>query len=523
MSSETEVEKPDCPECGGLMNSDGVRQWRCPNKQCGRTLKKNAKSRVVRINKEEEELNKYGYDVDKAIARAEFIREKYEAGHRNFIVVSAQNNTGVFQAFFQSIKTYCKHNKAQLIVIASHYKNTDAWSKGEEKSWVDDVQPYIIHGDLELGNIVIKANFKINATSLHPLNGKQAHGQGKWAIFGHPQHAMLPVATPGDMYPLRLYSTGSCTKANYSISDIGERAKFNHVFGALVVNFRGHQYPFIRQINADGNGAFYDLDKRYTSSKVTKGHRIECLTPGDEHVKFNAVKQVTYLDKKSIVNVLRPRRIFRHDILDGYAGSHHHDNNDLIRFKKFHKKDDNYRDELDEVVDFINETTPVGSINYIVASNHDDHLDKWLKKVDPREDPRNALLIHELKYKQYKNVLKGLTTNPLEIYLIPRLKVNCNFLSRNRAFLVDEVDMSQHGDVGTNGSRGSASALSKTAFKSTIGHSHSARIVQGVYQAGTSTNRLNYENGLGDHSITHVIQYKGGKRTLIDIYDDEWF
>jgi len=47
------------------------------------------------------------------------------------------------------------------------------------------------------------------------------------------------------------------------------------------------------------------------------------------------------------------------------------------------------------------------------------------------------------------------------------------------------TDVSQHGDVGTNGSRGSARGLARATYKMSIGHGHGARICQGVWQCHT--------------------------------------
>jgi len=96
------------------------------------------------------------------------------------------------------------------------------------------------------------------------------------------------------------------------------------------------------------------------------------------------------------------------------------------------------------------------------------------------------------------------------------------FLDRNEPFYIYDVDVSQHADVGPNGSRGSARGLAKTPDKMTIAHAHGARIFQGVYQVGVSTGRLEYERGLSDHSNTHCLHYKNGKRTLLDIIDGRY-
>jgi hypothetical protein len=42
--------------------------------------------------------------------------------------------------------------------------------------WCDDVKPYLVKGDIQFGNVLIRSDVKINATTLWPLSGKQAHG-----------------------------------------------------------------------------------------------------------------------------------------------------------------------------------------------------------------------------------------------------------------------------------------------------------------------------------------------------------
>ncbi len=104
-----------------------------------------------------------------------------------------------------------------------------------------------------------------------------------------------------------------------------------------------------------------------------------------------------------------------------------------------------------------------------------------------------------------------------------RSPANYDFLSPNKPFIVSGVDYSQHGHIGTNGSRGTATGLAKAANKMVIGHSHGAKIFKGVYQTGVSTDRLEYEKGMSNHTHTHCIQYPNGKRALIDIFNGKWY
>jgi hypothetical protein len=506
--------RPECHKCGGFMKSDGVKRprWRCTS--CNASRVKSYQRLPPSDVLEQEQENRWGYDTDKAEA---YVQKILNSNKKRYVITSAQNNTEPFQAFLESLHQYCDHINAELLIVPSHYKNLDAWNKEDEKCWDPAVEPYLVHGDIQLGHVLVRASVKIEAPAINPLAGKQAHGGNNWVVFGHPQHAMEPVATAGQSWPKRLYTTGSCTKRNYSVSDRGEKARFNHLFGALVVDG-----PFVRMVSANSHGKFYDLDCRASRTGVTTGHTIESLVTGDEHVKFNTVSGPTYTHKKSIVNVLKPKYIVRHDVLDGYAGSHHHQRDPLTEFRKHHSGDNDYRAELEQCVKFINDTTPSWATTLIVPSNHHDHLKKWLDTADLNKDHTNALLICELNHKMRDAALKGEETDPFYLYSKEKLTCKHKFLDRNEAFMIGDVDHTQHGDVGVNGSRGSARSFANVTYKVTIGHSHGARVVKGVFQVGVSTGKLEYERGLSDHSNSHVIQYKDGKRTHIDIIDGKW-
>ena len=502
--------RPDCKHCGGFMRANQT-QWACTI--CGRKVERNYKT--VRATPDDF-YDVWGFDTD----RAERHAAKCHKGKR-LIVTSAQNNTEA-HAILPALIRYAKYHKCQLAIIPSHYKNITLFKRGDKKEWCDAVQPYLVKGDIQFGNVLVRSDVKINATTLWPLASKQSHGgPHNWTVFGHPQIQSEPVASPGNMMPKRMYTTASCTLPNYSVSDNGEKARFHHCQGALIIENAG-SHCFVRRLNADSDGSFYDLDKYVTADGVTTGHSIAALIPGDEHVKFNAVKGVTYTNRDSIVRTLRPEYIVRHDILDGYAGSHHHDKDPVIQFRKHHNGDNNYRRELDQCVDFINETTPDYSTTLIVPSNHHDHLTRWLNTVDLKKDHTNALLIAELSLLVREAVMRGDDCDPFKLYASPLLTCRHEFLNRNEPFLIGDVDQSQHGDVGANGSRGAAKSMARSTFKMNIGHSHGARECQGVVQAGTSTHRLEYERGLSDHSTTHIVQYANHKRTLIDIIDGRW-
>ena len=514
-----EEARPQC--CGKSMHQydrtkAGRIRYRC--NRCGRTTTGSGES-----------ADHPGYDKSAAKARIARLRDEIKSGQRRFVVTAAQNNTRPHLGFLAALERYCRANDARLIVIPIHYKNINLYTAAQEykKAWAEELQPYLIDGCLKLGGGVrVRADINIQATAANPLAGMQPLTGKSWSIYGHSQIAMEPIATPAKSRPGRSYTTGGITVENYSATKVGAKAKFHHVMGALVVEVdKRRRHAFIRQVNADAKGGFYDLDAYYSPSKITRGHRALALVPGDEHVKHNCprVRRATYDAPDSIVNALRPEYIVRHDVLDAYACSHHHERDPITQFLKYWHRDHDMRAELDAVVEFINQTTPDDAETLIVPSNHHDHLAKWLARADDKVDHQNAMLIQELRYEQRQSGLQGGTTDPFELYLRPRLTCKFKFLDRNTQHLLAGVDHSQHMDVGTNGSRGSARALANTTHKMTGGHSHGARIVKSVFQSGTSTViPLEYMRGLSEASNTHTLQYQNGKRTLIDIINGKW-
>ena len=115
------------------------------------------------------------------------------------------------------------------------------------------------------------------------------------------------------------------------------------------------------------------------------------------------------------------------------------------------------------------------------------------------------------------------TFDPFAFWAEERLTVPTKFLERDQTFVINGIELSLHGDIGPNGSRGSAVNLNKIGIKSVLGHSHSPCIEKGVCQVGTSSYlRLEYNQGPSSWLQTHCIVYPNGKRTLINIVDGEW-
>lgn len=459
---------------------------------------------------------------------------------RRYVISSAQNATPVHEKFLSSILRYCNEMDAELMIIPYRYKNpTSIWSELDKDSeyWDSRIEKYINTSHVKLNqHFRYAGHIKIQPTATSPLSGFDGYTGEDSAVFGHPSVELKTIPTPAQKLPKILTTTGAITVPNYTDSKAGHKGEFNHSLAALVVEIDGDKF-FLRHIHADeSTGAFYDLDTYFTPEYSESGHRAAALVTGDIHAEFHdpQVEKATYTDDESIMNTFNPEVWVIHDLEDFYSRNHHHRGNDLIAFGKHHFGRNNVEESLQISADFVDKHSRDGMLNLIVKSNHDEALDRWLREADPKTDPENATFYHYMKYHQYKNLRRTDTgyqsIDPFEFWCHNpesqvglRKKHQTKFLKRDESFVVNNVEVGFHGDVGPNGSRGSIRNLAKIGPKLIIGHSHSPSIYHGAYQVGVSA-RLNLEYASGPSSWlhTHCVVYPDGHRTLIHIVKGKW-
>lgn len=445
------------------------------------------------------------------------------------VVTSAVLGQPVEPAFLATLQNYCKSRDAELFIIPIKYK-----IPLDEIVETPEIIQYFLHNNIEFGaNYRIMGAIKLVATMEHPLSSLDAMSKGTSLVFGHPQVSLRTVHTTLPL-PAILSTTGCVTKKNYTISKQGFKAEFNHSYSALVLEMDSDGDVFQRHLNFDGDGfqdleTYYTFDNEHIMNGVLGQNFIKALVTGDEHIMFQdkIVAEVTYTNFDSIVNVLRPKNIIRHDVLDAYTVSHHHKFNVFTQFAKWKYNKNSIHTELDETLDFIIKTTPDYAKSIIVSSNHNDHLLKWLNACEPKIEPWNAEIYHKLMYLMLAET--RMTGNgasypdPFELYARTYKTDSMVFLKRNEQFLIDDVSLNFHGDVGLNGSRGSRKSFSGLPTKTIIGHSHSPGITHGVYQVGTSSKlQLEYNVGPSSWAHCHCLIYGNGKRTLIFIINGKW-
>ena len=96
-------------------------------------------------------------------------------------------------------------------------------------------------------------------------------------------------------------------------------------------------------------------------------------------------------------------------------------------------------------------------------------------------------------------------------------------LGRSDSYKVNGWELGQHGDIGSNGSRGSLLQFRRLNTKVVVGHYHSPGRKDGALAVGTSTHlRVGYNIGASGWLNSHVIIHKDGKAQHINFINGEF-
>ena len=449
---------------------------------------------------------------------------------KRYLITSAQNATPVHKGFWAAFNHCATYYNAERVVIPGRYKNpTSQWTQKnqEHEWWSPAVVPYLCYGRISLNDrLMIVGDAKIAWASSKPLAGLDALTKDMSGVIGHGSRALRSIATPQYKHPKLMFTTGACTVPNYTDTKTGLLGEFHHCLGALIVEIDAHAGNafYIRQLDATRDGSFIDLDMEFTPHGVRKAKRALALAVGDLHYRWarKDVLDATLSGSESLVGVTNPKHLFWHDVLDFHARNHHHEGNLPVEYGKWKYGIENVQVEMNEVIDFLNKSTPRGRYSLVVASNHDKAANRWLNRANSNTDHVNGNFIDECKIRMRASVRKGLGgidyDDVFTSYARTRAKPNVIYLTERDRKTIQRVEYAYHGDKGPGGSRGSTTNLSKMGVKVTKGHDHTAAIIDACYSVGKCTDTLEYEGGAPSaHTNSHVLQYANGKRTVITI------
>jgi hypothetical protein len=450
---------------------------------------------------------------------------KFNKKKKRFIITWAQNDTPAHEEFISNLEVYAQYIDADIHVIAGRYKNpTSVFSDKNYETWSERIAAYLDANRHEVHkHMWIMSDVKIQPTAVDPMTGLQGMSGINSCVFGSPKVHLETIPVLEGNLPKMMMTTGACTVKNYTDSKSGKKGEFHHTLGFVVVEIKDSTTFFARQVTATDDGDFTDLFNRVKynedleQSEISKVTSVAAAILGDIHYGQHderVIKKTLELFEK-----LQPENVILHDVFDGLSINHHESKDPFIQYQREVDGSNSLKQEVDAMLTGL-EAFSKYNVS-VVRSNHDDFLDRWLKSTDWR---KANTLKNSLEYMEYSALLlRGDAPNGVIPYLINRKFPQFKTLGRSDSLVVNGWELAQHGDIGSNGSRGSLLQFRKLNTKIVVGHYHSPGRKDGALAVGTSTKlRVNYNIGPSGWLQSHVIIHKDGKAQHINFIKGEF-
>lgn len=438
-------------------------------------------------------------------------KKKHNESKKRFLITSAQNATPIHEKFVEHLEAYAEFIDAEILVIPFRYKNpTSIFSESnkEDDWWDKKIEKYLTLNRHNLNKgISILSDIKIQPTASVPLQGLEGITGEHSSVVGHPRLELKTIPVMEGCRPKILFTTGACTKENYTDSKSGSVGAFHHSIACAIVEIKDEEIYFFRQISANSKGEFIDLYYHVKDGVVNREDSIEAIIFGDIHVA-HCNQKIIEKTQKDLFSKLKPKAVFLHDIIDSESISHHDANDPFVLHKKEIDGTNSLAKEINSMITWLK---PFEKYNtYIVKSNHDEHIDKFLRITDWRKMPT---LKNAIPYMEYSMAtLKGEAPNGIVPYIINKHYPKIKCLGHNDNVTIKGYLCSIHGHNGASGSRGSLQQYSRLSSKSITGHSHTIGRIGGAVSVGTSTHlRLSYNIGASAWINAHGIVNRLGK------------
>jgi len=474
---------------------------------------------------------------------------------RRYILTSAQNNTKLFTKFWDNLLTYADFIDAEVMVSRFTYDKASYQSSRSTKPgtfkkndldgawWDPELDSYICddpdrHGSCQwqlAPGLIFCAEMNILPTAGKPLSGLESYTGRSSGIFPHAKIALESVAS-GKYEPSKFnFTTGTVTQRNYIQKKSGIKAEFHHSYAAVIVEVLPDGDWYVRQLHGDSRGRIYDVPDvnedgaiLVDGGEVTVGHPVLGINWGDVHASEidPGVREINW-GSNGIIDNLRPKYQFMHDLLSFRSRSHH----EMKSFGKMYTKHVEGQESVEEETLVTAELMHTADRDFthmiVVNSNHDRHGEVWLDTEDYRKDLLNAEFFLEAQLNRVRAMKKK---KPWDFakWALQRLKCPAaRFLGQDESFIIAKkfgggIECGMHGDEGPNGSKGTTRNLTRLGRKVNKGHDHTATIIDGVYSTGACSLNFSYMSGPTSHSVSHIVTYPNGKRTIVTCWNRKW-
>jgi hypothetical protein len=439
-------------------------------------------------------------------------KEKTHDGtKKRFLITSAQSATPINKGLLREMEAYAEFIDAEILVIPFRYQNpTSVFSKDQKDNewWDSNIIKYLTLNRHNLNNAVsVLSDVPIQPTATSPLLGLEGMTGEHSCIVGHPRLELKTIPVMEGCRPKIMFTTGCCTKMNYTSSKAGKKGEFHHSFGFAIVEIKDDETFFFRQVSAKESGEFIDLFYHVKNGVVSRETEVEACAMGDIHVA-HVDERVVDITLNDLFKKLKPKKLFIHDIIDSQSISHHNLKNPFTLHQQEMDGSNSLQKEIDEMLEWLEQIKQYNV--YIVKSNHDTHVDQFLESSDWRKMTtfKNALPYMELATAR----LKGETPNGVIPYLINKKFPNFKCLTDDCNITVKGVLMSVHGHKGASGSRGSLQQYSRLSTRSMTAHSHQIGRIGGAISVGCTCHlRVGFNTSFSGWINAHGLVNRIGK------------
>lgn len=466
---------------------------------------------------------------------------------KKFIVTTAVTGKAVKIDFYKTLQNWAKQNDAAILALPSAdiknsstvfkmnfdplLKNEDTWvilnrDHGDSSTISADETPdgYYLNKHLWLSCV------KTQAKAVNPISGWEETITSKDAsiIVGSPRQHLKYNAAMKCKTPKAVMTTGACTVNNYK-TDLGMSAKISskakeaHQFAAVIVEVENEDIFHFRQIQSLDGSTFTDLYAKYTPDGNVTLAKNSTLIMGDSHA--GATDKALLRDiLNKLVSYGSIDEIVLHDLCDSRPVSPHDVGKIMTNADKVRRDKYLLKQNFEEIAEYLNIITAIGVRVVVVASNHDEHLNKAMENLPQwlKDSPNSEVLLRMASFfisNQRESLLQFCVEN------IPDTKLErpdlITWLKTDESYERYGCEIGQHGHLGINGSRGSLKQYKKAVGNAVIGHSHSAGIDGKVFQVGT-TSELDqgYNKGLSSWTRTCCLLHQDGTKQLINFIPD---
>lgn len=467
---------------------------------------------------------------------------------RKFLFTGAQNDAPVHAPFWRNLKAYAKRIDAEIVVGPWTYE-TQWWSENNTtaRSYDKELEDYLCFGQMRIGSsFVFCGEMNTLPTANRPISDLQTYSRGRWAVFPHAKRELKSVpSTDPAVQAHQVMTSGACTRPKVIPRKAGVKSIFHHVIGAVIVEFDADGDLFCRQITAEEDGSFYDLDAHVADARVTFGHAVRAITFADIHTAklgpqtslasfgFD-VRDGKQKNRSNVLDVLRPQEVFLHDLFDNQARNHHHLGDNAYAYEQAVRKKESILDEARAAADLLHRLRRPFAKLRVVESNHDLALERYVREGRYRHDGANiriGLQLEDAYLGWRENVARALDAfeAPPKFSLLEHtLRTirddldHVEWIYDGQSYLVDGIECGHHGFRGANGAKGTVSGFARMGRKMSIADKHSPEIMDGVYVAGACELQHGYNKGPSGWAVSHIVQYPSGKRSLITLQNGKW-